>query len=87
MGEGILSASSMAGTELMKNVGERLQGALQSEGIDSYSFNAVRVRDLNINKIAGNAGNESTDAEDTTKLYRAAKAFIKTIRTLAAAHK
>ncbi len=87
MVEGILSASSMAGTELMKNVAERLQGALQSEGIDSYSFNAVRVRDLNINKIAGNAGNESTDAEDTTKLYRAAKAFIKTIRALAAAHK
>ena len=81
--EGLLSASSQAGTELMKDVSEGLAEALSAEGIESSSFNAIRVRNLNINKNAGNAGNDGKDAEDTTKLYKAARAFIRTIRSLA----
>ena len=80
--EGILSASTRYGTELMKNAAQSLAADLRSEGIESNGFNAVRVMNLNINKIAGNAGNSGTDAEDTTKLYKAAKVFIKTVRRL-----
>ena len=81
--EGILSASTRYGTELMKNAAQSLAADLRSEGIESNGFSAVRVMNLNINKIAGNAGNSGTDAEDTTKLYKAAKVFIKTVRRLA----
>ncbi len=81
--EGILSASTRYGTELMKNAAQSLAADLRSEGIESNGFSAIRVMNLNINKIAGNAGNSGTDAEDTTKLYKAAKVFIKTVRRLA----
>ena len=80
--EGLLSASTHYGAELMNDVAQSLTEALREEGIESNGFNAVRVRDLNIDKIAGNAGNKGTDAEDTTKLYKAAKVFINTVRKL-----
>lgn len=81
--EGLLSASSQAGNELMKAAAERLDEAMREEGIESTLFSAVRVTNLNINKVTGNVGKDGKDADDTTKLYKASKAFIKTIRALA----